>query len=58
MIFFALESAGRGKIAGVDNGGQTTIDKFKQESVLFKRRLCALIKIYRDKALAILFEVK
>ena len=54
LIYFALESAGRGKIAGVDNGDQATIDKFQQESVIFKRRLCALIKAYRDKALVII----
>ena len=53
MIYFVVESSKFGKIAGVDNGDQATVDKFQQKSVL-RREDYALIKAYRGKALAII----
>ena len=50
-IVFYLE--GKGKILGVDNGDESTVDKFQQKSVLKSNNL-AMIKAYRGKALAII----
>ncbi len=50
VLSFTLE--GEGKIIGVDNGDQATVDKFQQESVLFGEDY-AVIKAYAGKALVI-----
>ena len=49
-ITFYLE--GKGKILGVDNGDQSTVDKYQQKSVLKSNNL-AMIKAFRGKAMAI-----
>ena len=48
---------GVGKILGVDNGDQVTVDKFQQKSVLKNDNL-ACIKAFRGKALAIISSTK
>ena len=53
LISFNLQDTEAGKIAGVDNGDQATVDKFQQKSVLIREDY-ALIKAYRGKALAII----
>ena len=53
LITFSLENDETGKIVGVDNGDQATVDKFQQKSVLLREDY-ALIKAYRGKALAII----
>ena len=54
-IIFNVE--GVGKILGVDNGDEATVDKFQQKSVLKSDNL-ANIKAYRGKALAIISSTK
>ena len=51
-VTFNLDSSDYGKILGVDNGDQATVDKFQEESVLIREDY-AFIKAYRGKALAI-----
>ena len=53
LISFNLQDTEAGKIAGVDNGDQATVDKFQQKSVLIREDY-AVIKAYRGKALAII----
>ena len=53
LITFSLENDEIGKIVGVDNGDQATVDKFQQKNVLLREDY-ALIKAYRGKALVII----
>ena len=53
-IIFYLE--GKGKILGVDNGDQSTVDKYQQKSVLKSNNL-AMIKAFRGKAMVIVSSI-
>ena len=57
LISFSIDNTNSGKIVGVDNGDQATVDKFQQKSVLLREDY-ALIKAYRGKALAIISSKK
>ena len=57
LVTFSIDNTNSGKILGVDNGDQATVDKFQQKSVLISEDY-ALIKAYRGKALAIISSKK